>query len=264
MYSNVAIGADSPTSTSGGFSVLGTTLSVFTPEGLYLFAGTTPPLWGNRGTTSYFERGFLRVSGNSRIDLDSDTVDTGRIRFWRNTNQISTIYGEIIYDNDALTIQRKAGTNKLLSLPQDSDSAEFLGIGRPISGAGGAGWETLYWNNVFGTVGRSGSSIRYKDNVQSLDEVGHIIDQLRPVSFVRKSYGEPTPETEAMRLAEVQYGFIAEEVMEIDNGHLSIFQDVDGEFVAEDWRNRDVTALLVREVQSLRARVASLEQHVSH
>jgi hypothetical protein len=262
MFADVPISGDAPAATSGGFSISGTRLSLFTNEGLYFFAGSGPPLWGSKATTTYFERGFLRVAGNSRIDLDSDTVTTGRIRFWRDTNQISSIYGEIIYSDSALTIQRKGGTSKLLSLFQDSDDDEFLGIGKPIGGAGGATWETLFWNNVFGTVGRSGSSIRYKENVQSLEDVGHIIDQLRPVSFIRRSYGEPTPETEAMRLADMQYGFIAEEVMEIDNGHLSVFQAVDGEFIAEDWRMRDMIALLVKEVQSLRVRIAELEPPV--
>ena len=261
MFADVQISDDAPVATYGGFSIGGTQLSLFTNLGLYLFAGSTPPLWSSKQTTTYLERGkfLLSKSGGSRMDFD-----TGKITFWKNSNQISTIHGEIYHNNDGLFIRRNSGDTKLVFIAQNADNSEFFGLGKPLPITVMGNWQDLYWNNAFGTFGVTASSKALKENIETLGEVGHIIDQLRPVSFIAKASEGLTPEQDAMRRAQVEYGFIAEEVMEIDNFHLSVYADENGEFVAKDWRHRSMTTLLVKEVQSLRARVADLEQQVSN
>jgi hypothetical protein len=192
--------------------------------------------------------------------VDISTIGTSIVADFRSSSgQITSGWGKIEADDDFIKISRTEGSSKTVSIFQNASNNEFINLGSPITGAGGAGWQALYWSTGFGTLGRETSSIRYKENINDLEEVGGIIDQLRPVSFVMKPLNETTPESEIMRLADIQYGFIAEEVAEIDNGHLSVFSVVDGDFIPENWRIRDIVTLLVKEVQSLRRRVSDLE-----
>jgi len=138
-----------------------------------------------------------------------------------------------------------------------------------------SGYQYVLRNNTFGTLYRFTSSADLKEKIATFDDSGSIIDALRPVTFVPRFIpGQPTPddqddeydptvETEAqraMREADIQHGFIAEEVALVAGGTLAQYEWTDdGELRPTGWRWPDLIAVLTAEVKSLRARVASLE-----
>jgi hypothetical protein len=245
-----------------GVKDTGSALSLYTSRGAYIFSSDTPPFWPYDGVTS-LTKGRLLIADTRGVFLTASATN-GRLDFRSGSSGITSGWGRIEANVDFLIISRKEATSsgsifKFVSVPQDSAVNELFNVGNPTPGASGSAWEVLTWNTTLGTLGRTASSIRYKENINSLPDVGHIIDQLRPVSFIMKRGNETSVESEIARLADVQYGFIAEEVAEIDNGHLSVFQPSDGELIPADWRMRDMIAILVKEVQGLRQRVSDLE-----
>lgn len=145
-----------------------------------------------------------------------------------------------------------------------------------------------------GLVYSSGSKRELKENITPIvqvKDVGAIIDQLEPVSFIYKNlypeYGELSPGADEWRRNDVKYGFIAEDVAAVDeklafweivtedeideNGNPVLDGDPDperrkpkrrptGEMVPSGWDQAHFIALLVAEVKSLRERVADLER----
>jgi hypothetical protein len=123
-----------------------------------------------------------------------------------------------------------------------------------------SGYQALYWDTTFGSVRRFTSTRSIKENIATLTATGSIIDALRPVSFVAKASGEESDAERAWRLADIQHGFIAEEVAEVDEGRWAVWEpDDEGGIRPVMWRQHDMIALLVAEVKSLRARVSALE-----
>jgi hypothetical protein len=93
-----------------------------------------------------------------------------------------------------------------------------------------------------------------------LTNVGDIVDALRPVTFVPKAVGEESDELRLLREADVQHGFIAEEVALVADGKLAVWEPDDVELVVPAaWRQPDMIALLVAEIKDLRKRVTDLE-----
>jgi hypothetical protein len=129
------------------------------------------------------------------------------------------------------------------------------------SSASTSGYQTIMWNTTFGTIARLTSKRATKDRITPLDNTGTVIDALRPVSFiVCAPEDEETPDEKAWREADVQHGFIAEEVAEVDEGRWAVWEpDEEGGIRPAMWRQHDLIALLVAEVKSLRTRVAALE-----
>jgi hypothetical protein len=129
------------------------------------------------------------------------------------------------------------------------------------SSASTSGYQTLMWNTTFGVIARLTSKRATKDRITPLDNTGTVIDALRPVSFiVCAPEDEETPDEKAWREADVQHGFIAEEVAEVDEGRWAVWEpDEEGGIRPAMWRQHDLIALLVAEVKSLRTRVAALE-----
>ena len=138
-----------------------------------------------------------------------------------------------------------------------------------------SGYQYVLRNTTYGTLYRYTSTIDVKEQVTTFDDAGSIIDALRPVTFIPKFIaGQPTPddeidefdptvETEAQRImreADLQYGFIAEEVAQAGDGKLAQCEwTEDGQLKANGWKWPDMIAVLTAEVKSLRARVATLE-----
>lgn len=138
-----------------------------------------------------------------------------------------------------------------------------------------SGYQYVLRNNTFGTLYRFTSTIEVKEQVATFDESAAIIDSLRPVTFISKFIpGQPTPddqidefdpttETDAQRMmreADLQYGFIAEEIASVGDGKLAQYEwTEDGQLKATGWKWPDLIAILTAEVKSLRARVATLE-----
>ena len=138
-----------------------------------------------------------------------------------------------------------------------------------------SGYQYVLRNNTFGTLYRFTSSADLKENIVTFDDSGDIIDALRPVTFVPRFIpGQPTPddqddeydptvETDAqrvMREADIQHGFIAEEIALVAGGTLAQYEWTDdGELKPTGWRWPDLISVLTAEVKALRRRVEALE-----
>jgi len=120
-------------------------------------------------------------------------------------------------------------------------------------------FDAVYRHDSLGYLAISSSRRAYKENIQSVSGSGAIIDALEPVTFVAKAVGEETAEEKAFREQQVNYGFIAEDVGEVANGHLAKFTTEDGSFVPSNWRERDMISVVVAELKSVRQRLAALE-----
>ena len=117
----------------------------------------------------------------------------------------------------------------------------------------------VYRNSVYGTLYTSSSKRALKDNIQSISGSGAIIDALNPVTFIAASTEGETEDQKAWRERDLIYGFVAEEVAEIADGKLALY-DVDGEsLVPSNWKTRDMVAVLAAELKSVRQRLTALE-----
>jgi len=97
-----------------------------------------------------------------------------------------------------------------------------------------------------------------KENIETISDVSSFFDDVRPVRFAARSL-DPDSETleeRNFRLADIQHGFIAEEIADIFDGKLATY---DADFNPNGWRWPDMIALCVTEIKSLRKRVAQLE-----
>jgi hypothetical protein len=126
-----------------------------------------------------------------------------------------------------------------------------------------SGYQYVLRDNTFGFLYRYTSKGALKENITDLGDTGAIIDALRPVSFTAKFVPqyeghEDTPEAQAFREADTQIGFIAEEIAQVDP-RLAQWEADGDELVPAGWRWEHMIAVLVKEVQSLRARVEALE-----
>jgi len=106
----------------------------------------------------------------------------------------------------------------------------------------------------------STADVKEQISTVSAADAGQWIDALRPVTFVERwlGEGEEPADNKLWREADLQVGFIAEEVLEHAPQFAQV-EDVDGQLKAAGWRWPDVIAALVAETQSLRSRVAELE-----
>lgn len=138
-----------------------------------------------------------------------------------------------------------------------------------------SGYQYVLRNNTYGTLYRFTSSADLKENIVTFDDSGDIIDDLRPVTFVPRFIpGQPTPDDQddefdptvetdaqrAMREADIQHGFIAEEIATVAGGTLAQYEWTDdGQLKPTGWRWPDMIAVLVAEVKALRQRLTALE-----
>jgi hypothetical protein len=109
-----------------------------------------------------------------------------------------------------------------------------------------------------------------KANVQSLSatfDSGDLIDRLRPVHFVAKPDPQDYSDVAKWKEADVEIGFIAEEVALLANGWLASFEHTDDPeyeigMKPSAWRHRSMVTIAIEELRLLRARVTTLEQEV--
>jgi hypothetical protein len=142
-------------------------------------------------------------------------------------------------------------------------------LGDPNATTTTSGFNTVFRDTTFGTLWKYTSTRELKEEITSLDPVwvGNVLDRLRPVSFIGKHQGdgEESAESYAYRHGDIEYGFIAEEVCEIDDdtewgAKLGQYDHSEGLFKPNGWKEGNVVSLLVAEVQALRRRVELLEQ----
>jgi hypothetical protein len=123
-----------------------------------------------------------------------------------------------------------------------------------------SGYKYVVRNSTYTSFAYYTSSQDYKDQITTLADSGEIVDALRPVTFVEKPNEEDSPEEAAWRAADLNYGFIAEDIAgDPLTAHLGQYDDVDGELKPEGWKWPDMISVLTAEVKSLRQRVAELE-----
>ena len=122
-----------------------------------------------------------------------------------------------------------------------------------------SGYQAVYRNNTYGTLARYTSNRADKDNIQSFSNSGAIIDALQPVTFVTKARDGESTADKAWREADIQHGFIAEDVADVADGKFASYDNVDGSLVPNGWRQPDMISLIVAELKSIRQRLAALE-----
>ena len=147
------------------------------------------------------------------------------------------------------------GVNAMYTIKSSSNVSIAIGA---WSGTVGSDKE-VYRNSTFGTLYTSSSKRALKDNIQSISGSGAIIDSLNPVTFIAAPAEGETEDQKAWRERDLIYGFIAEEVAEIADGKLVLY-DVEGEsLVPSNWKTRDIIAVLAAELKSVRQRLTALE-----
>jgi hypothetical protein len=203
----------------------------------------------------------LRGSGNASETWTQTRAQWPLVINLENNN--AEFGGDLKVHNGLIESGSTDGVNRNLLLSSSSGIMVLSGI---QSSTTTSGHNTLMWGTATGNVVRFTSSIRFKEGISSLREVietGFIIDSLRPVSFIAKATDEDEdPKVKAWREADVQYGFIAEEVATVNDGHLSVYEpSEDGEdIVPINWRMHDILAITVAELQSVRERLVLLEE----
>jgi hypothetical protein len=140
-----------------------------------------------------------------------------------------------------------------------------------------------YKGRLMWIISRSGSSIRYKENVESVsnDEALNSINKLKLKKFTYKRNEKfDTEDSYKFKQLDYDYGFIAEEVAEVmpwlatytitEAGKEKIqsnFEDEDlnnPDYVqVENWKRYAVVSMLVGSVQSLNKRIESLEAQLA-
>lgn len=126
------------------------------------------------------------------------------------------------------------------------------------------GYKYVQRNTTYGTLSQYNSSRDFKDNITNVtaSDAAAWIDSLQPVTFVSKwmSEEEEPEEARAWREADVQVGFIAEDVLaNSTSSQFAQVEDVDGTLKGAGWKWECVIAAAVAEIKSLRTRVADLE-----
>ncbi len=126
------------------------------------------------------------------------------------------------------------------------------------------GYKYVQRNTTYGTLSQYNSSRDFKDNITNVtaSDAAAWIDSLQPVTFVSKwmSEEEEPEEARAWREADIQVGFIAEDVLaNSTSSQFAQVEDVDGTLKGAGWKWECVIAASVAEIKSLRARVAALE-----
>ena len=127
-----------------------------------------------------------------------------------------------------------------------------------------SGYKYVMRNTVYGTLGYYTSTREVKENIVDVTSAdsGAWIDALQPVMFNEKwlREEEEPADHQAWREADVQVGFIAEDVL--GDSVVSQFAQVneeDGVLKPVGWKWECVIAAAVAEIKALRGRVAQLE-----
>jgi hypothetical protein len=123
-----------------------------------------------------------------------------------------------------------------------------------------SGYNYLLRGATYGNYAPFTSTRDVKRNIQPLVDSGSMIDQLNPVTFQEKITEQDDEISTAWKDADLEYGFIAEEVAEVAAGHLAQYKGMpDGTLKPVGWSFHGVVSVLVAEVKELRKRIAQLE-----
>jgi hypothetical protein len=180
-------------------------------------------------TTNNTERARIDTSGNllwNRSSTGSETTTDG-VTFFKNASGGGTVsYFTNGGTGSAVAIGVQADTNTLL----------FFRSGTQVGSVSVTSTTTTY--NIT-------SDARLKENIADADDAASLIDALQVRKFDWKAGGEHQ-----------RYGFVAQELVAIAPEAVSQPEDPD-EMMGVDYSK--LVPMLVKEIQSLRARVAQLE-----
>ena len=157
-------------------------------------------------------------------------------------------------------------------LNQGIDSAPYYywrnnsGIGGPlVDTSSTSGYRYVLQNQTYGTFFDYSSTRDRKDQITNVtaENSGRWIDALQPVTYIERWLGEgdEPDDARAWREADMQVGFIADDVLaNSDIDHFSqVLDNGEGGLDPAGWKWECVIAAAVAEIKSLRTRVAELE-----
>ena len=140
------------------------------------------------------------------------------------------------------------------------------GVGGPLTDTStGTGYRYVFQNQTYGTFFDYSSIRARKEQIVNVTEAdaGRWIDALQPVTFIERwmGEGEEPEDNKAFREADMQVGFIADDILDNpDTTHFSqVLDNGEGGFDPAGWKWECVIATCVAEIKALRARVATLE-----
>jgi hypothetical protein len=213
---------------------------------LYRNGSSNPNILDIKNNTSQIKVGSIQLKNEGTasdlsINWDEDT-DSGIYRY--NPGDSST--------GVSLVAQ---GIQTLFAASFVGSSDSFVYMNTPTTTTT-SGYSFLLRSNTYGTISNYTSSRDLKENITEVTDVGSFFDEVKPVTFVPKAPENETEDNKTLRLADIQHGFIAEDIAEIFDGRLATY---DADLNPNGWRWPDMVAVCVAEIKSLRKRVAQLE-----
>lgn len=193
---------------------------------------------------------MTRISSSSarNIGIGSDALSVGSGTFGSNNIVIGEGAGSSITGSDNIILGMLPGAS--------GDGRTYIdNIDNPI----GSSFNIRCATDGSGLLGRSGSSKRFKENINELPSSGEKLDQLNPVTFTYISDGPD---------AEIQMGMIAEEMVDLYPDTVFYMKDErvkpreEAPMILSGIYYERFITILIKETQDLRARVAALEKQL--
>ena len=140
------------------------------------------------------------------------------------------------------------------------------GVGGPLTATSStSGYRYVLRNQTFGTLFEFSSDRDRKDQITNVTTADSAkwIDALQPVTYIERwlGEGEEPADSKQWREADMQVGFIADDVL--SNSDTSLFAQAtdngEGGLDPSGWKWETVIAATVAELKSVRARLAALE-----
>lgn len=176
---------------------------------------------------------------------------TGWFRSWGDSGWYNQSYGGGVYMVDTTFVRIY-------------NSKIFYAAGGIWSVDGGtastSGFQYLLRGTLYGNYAPFTSMREAKRNIESISNSGLLIDQLNPVTFQEQLTDQDDEISTAWKDADLEYGFIADEVAQVGTGHLAQYKNMDdGTLKPVGWSFHGVVSVLVAEVKDLRSRLKALE-----
>ena len=242
--------------------------------------GVTPSAWGGSYKALQFASGAIAGFSTTALDIYGNAYDSGAGAWkYQNSSQGATRYsafngqhqwytapsgtaGNVITFTQAMTLDAsgnllrgQTSSGVLNNRGFYSDTAGYFGQNHLNGDASGSIFAYFAYNgSVIGSISQSGTTAtlynvtsdqRLKENIVNAPEFGSVIDSVKVRSYDWKSDG-----------SHQRYGFIAQELVTVVPE--AVHQPEDPEaMMAVDYSK--LVPMLVKEIQSLRKRLAALE-----
>jgi len=228
----------------GNANVAGTGNASYHPSGIYSTGsnwlyGTTFLNGGNIGDTSTTVTGAGTIYANNWF------------RSWGDTGWYNQSYGGGVYMVDTTFV--RIYNSKIFYAAGGIWSVD-------TGTASTTGFQYLLRGTTYGNYAPFTSMREAKRNIETISNSGLLIDQLNPVTFQEQLTDQDDEISTAWKDADLEYGFIADEVAQVGTGHLAQYKSMDdGTLKPVGWSFHGVVSVLVAEVKDLRSRLKALE-----